>query len=113
MGFCTRHSPRQLAPFIASLRRTTFTGDLCLLVEDMAAAAIDRLRALNVVVERAGPSAQQRMVATSSRYFSYLDFLVRRGDQYDNVMLTDPSTTIFQSDPFNVPLPAEPANVAI
>lgn len=107
MGFCTRQSLRQLAPFIASLRRTTFAGDLCLLVEDVAAATIDRLRDLGVIVERAGPSAQQRMVATSSRYFSYLDFLVRRGDRYDNVMLTDPATTIFQSDPFNVPLPAD------
>jgi hypothetical protein len=107
MGFCARLPFAQLAPFIASLRRTTFTGDVCLLIEDMAAETVDRLRGHGVIVERAAPSAQQRMAAMSSRYFSYLDFLVRRGDGYANVMLADPSTSIFQADPFGALLPAD------
>ena len=47
------------------------------------------------------------MAAMSSRYFSYLDFLVRRGAGYDHVMLADPTTSIFQADPFAAPLPAD------
>ena len=73
----------------------------------MAAPTVDRLRALGVIVERAAPSAQQRMATMSSRYFSYLDFLVRNGDGYANVMLTDPATNVFQADPFGAPLPAD------
>jgi hypothetical protein len=107
MGFCARQSLSQLTPFIASLRHTTFAGDVCLLIEDTAAPTVDRLRALGVIVERAAPSAQQSMATMSSRYFSYLDFLVRNGDGYANVMLTDPATSVFQADPFGAPLPAD------
>jgi hypothetical protein len=107
IGYCARQSFNQLAPFIASLRRTTFTGDVCLVIEDLAGETVDRLRAQGVIIERAGPSAQQRMAAMSSRYFSYLDFLVRHGDGYANVMLADPTTSIVQADPFGAPLPAD------
>jgi hypothetical protein len=107
IGYCARQSFAQLAPFIASLRRTTFAGDICLVIEDLSGQTVDRLRAQSVIIERAGPSAQQSMAAMSSRYFSYLDFLVRHGDGYANVMLADPATGIVQADPFGVPLPAD------
>ena len=71
LGFCARLPFERLEPFIASLRRTTFVGDIGLLIEDMATESVDRLRALGVIVERAAPSAQQRMASMSSRYFSY------------------------------------------
>ena len=107
MGYCGRLSFSQLEPFIASLRHTTFAGDVCLLIEDVAAETVDRLRAVGVMVERAGPSAQQSMTAMSSRFFSYLDYLIRRGDRFANVMLVDPANSIFQADPFTVPLSAD------
>jgi hypothetical protein len=80
MGYSARLPFAQLEPFIASLRHTTFAGDVCLLIEDVAAEIVDRLRALGVIVERAGASAQQSMTAMSSRFFSYLDYVVRHGD---------------------------------
>jgi hypothetical protein len=107
MGYCARLPFAQLEPFIASLRHTTFAGDVCLLIEDVAAETVDRLRSLGVIVERAGPSAQQSMTAMASRFFSYLDYLTRHGDGYANVMLADPSTSIVQADPFAAPLPAD------
>ena len=107
MGYCARLPFTQLEPFIASLRHTTFAGDVCLLIEDVAAETVDRLRAVGVIVERAGPSAQQSMTAMSSRFFSYLDYLIRRGDRFANVMLVDPANSIFQADPFTVPLSAD------
>jgi hypothetical protein len=107
MGYCARLPFSQLEPFIASLRHTTVACDLCLLIEDASAETVDRLRAIGVTVERAGPSAQQSMTALSSRFFSYLDYLIRRGNRYENVMLTDPATSIFQADPFAAPLPAD------
>ncbi|HET6194550.1 MAG TPA: hypothetical protein VFE12_02300, partial [Acetobacteraceae bacterium] len=55
LGFCSRQSLDRLAPFIASLRLAAFAGDVCLLVEDVAAATIGRLRALGIIVERAAP----------------------------------------------------------
>ena len=104
MGLWTREPLRQLEPFIASLRHTGFAGDVCIFVEDVGAENVRQLRAHGIIVERAGASGQPRMAAMSSRYFSYLDFLIRCGSDYANVMLTDPASVVFQSDPFVAPL---------
>jgi hypothetical protein len=107
MGFCSRLPFQRLEPFIASLRSATFAGDVCLQVQDVAAETIEQLRAHGVIVERISHSAQPRMTAMASRYFSFQDFLLREGESYANVLLTDPSTTVFQADPLAAPLPAD------
>ncbi|MGC1412949.1 MAG: hypothetical protein WA864_28885 [Acetobacteraceae bacterium] len=107
MGFCARLPFRRLEPFVTSLRNVAFAGDVCLQVQDVAADTIEQLRAHGVIVERIGPTAQPRMTAMASRYFSFQDFLLRRGESYANVLLTDPATTVFQADPFAAPLPAD------
>jgi hypothetical protein len=107
LGFCSGQPFRLLAPFIASLRHTTFAGDVCFLIEDVTAEDIDRLRTYGIRVERTTRSAQPRMTSMASRFFSFLDFLVREGHAYGRVMLVDPTDMVFQSDPFAVPLPAD------
>jgi hypothetical protein len=107
MGYCAKLPFRRLEPFIASLRNTSFAGDVCLHVQDVAAETIARLRSHGIIVERAGPSAQPSMTVMSSRCFSYQDFLLGKGEPYANVLLTDPSTTVFQADPFADPRPAD------
>ncbi len=107
LGACTALPMRRLEPFVASLRTTGFSGDVCLLVQDVAAETIQQLRADGIMVERIGPSAQPGMAPNASRYFGYLDFLLRDGERYANVLLTDPSSMAFQADPFATPLPAE------
>ena len=106
MGLWARQPFRHLEKFIASLRRTTFAGDVCLCVEDISADTIAQLRDHGIIVVRTGPSAQPRMTALASRYFSYLDFLTRHADDYAKVMLADPAAVVFQADPFAAPLPA-------
>jgi hypothetical protein len=107
LGFCSGQPFRLLSPFIASLRHTTFAGDVCFLIEDMTAEDIDRLRACGIRVERTTRSAQPRMTSMASRFFSFLDFLVHHGRAYGTVMLVDPTDIVFQTDPFAVPLPAD------
>jgi hypothetical protein len=107
LGACTALPMRRLQPFVASLRGTGFAGDVCLLVRDVAADTVQQLRADGVMVERSAPSAQPRMAANASRCFSYLDFLLRHGERYANVLLIDPSDMVFQADPFATPLAAD------
>jgi hypothetical protein len=107
LGACTGLPMHRLDPFIASLRDVGFAGDVCLLVEDVAAGTIRELRSQGVIVERIAPLAQPRMAAKASRFFAYLDFLLRHADAYANVLLVDPSDVAFQADPFAVPLPAD------
>ncbi len=107
MGLWVRQSFRALEKFIASLRHTTFAGDVCLCVEDISADTVAQLRAHGIIVVRTGPSAQPRMTALASRYFTFLDFLTRHANDYVKVMLTEPAAVVFQSDPFAAPLPAD------
>ncbi len=107
MGFCAPQRFSQLSPFIASLRHTAFAGDVCLLVESVTADIVEQLRAHGVIVERAAFSARPRMTPMASRYFGFLDTLIRHGAEYGKVMLIDPSSVIFQSDPFAASLPAD------
>jgi hypothetical protein len=107
MGFWARQPFRPLEKFIASLRNTAFAGDVCLCVEDVSAETVALLRDHGIIVVRTAASAQPRMTALASRYFGYLDFLLRHGHEYANVMLTEPGAVVVQSDPFATPLPAD------
>ncbi len=107
LGHCARVQPRHLEPFLASLRRTTFAGDVCLFVEDVVADTVAYLHAHGVIVCRAASSGPPAMATGASRYFNFLEYLARRGGDYANVLLVDPADTIFQSDPFAAPRPAD------
>jgi hypothetical protein len=107
LGHCARVQPRHLEPFLASLRRTTFAGDVCLFVEDVVADTVAQLRAHGVLVCRAASSAPPAMATGTSRFFNFLDYLAQHGGAYANVLLVDPADTIFQSDPFTLPRPAD------
>ncbi len=107
MGIWVRQPFRLLEKFIASLRRTSFAGDVCLCVEDISADTVAELRAHGVIVVRSALTAQPNMTTRASRNFTYLDFLTCHGDDYANVLLIDPATVVFQSDPFAAPLLAD------
>src|ERR1044071_9873801 len=102
------HMPFQvLEPFVASLRRTTFHGDVCVFVSEVAPETVVMMQAHGILVERSDRLPVPAMHAQSSRYFAYLDFLTRKGDEYDHVMLSDLRDVVFQTDPFAQHLPAD------
>src|SRR5262245_8089266 len=107
MGLWTRGTFKGLEPFLGSLRCTTFDGDVCNFVADLAPETVDALLAHGVIVERADRLSTPAMNGQSSRYFNYLEFLTRHADRYSHVMLSDLRDVVFQSDPFARPLPAE------
>ncbi|HTI81521.1 MAG TPA: hypothetical protein VL614_13820 [Acetobacteraceae bacterium] len=107
LGHCARVQARRLEPFIASLRRTEFRGDVCLFVEDVVADELARLREYGVIVCRAASSSPPAMTARASRYFNFLNYLAARSQDYANVLLVDPVDTIVQSDPFAIRRPAD------
>src|SRR4051812_4751814 len=107
LGFWSKLPFDHLTSFLASLRHTTFDGDVCIYVDDVPVDLVEKLLAHGVIVERASQSGRSDMTALSSRFFNFLDFLARRGDAYQNVMLTDLRDIVFQSDPFAEALPAE------
>ncbi len=107
LGLWSRHAFPPLEPFVASLRNTAFDGDVCIFVDDTPTETVTLLQSHGFIVERAAPTSPAWMTPLSGRFFSYLEFLAAHGAQYDTVMLTDLRDVVFQSDPFEQPLPAE------
>lgn len=107
MGLWSGSPLAGLGPFLGSLRHTNFHGDVCMFIGDVAPELIATLLKHDVLVERLDRLVKPRMHEQSSRFFSYLDFLARHGEAYDNVMIADPRDLVFQSDPFGKPLPAD------
>lgn len=107
IGFWSGLPFGELEPFLASLRNTGFDCDLCIFVDNVTPETVRQLVAQGVRVERLGQSAQIRMSSQCGRFFAYLDFLARHEDRYRLVMLADLHDTVFQSDPFARPLPAD------
>ena len=102
------HLPAQeMEPFLASLRRTTFNGDVCVLVGDAPADLIEVLLAHGVIVDRLRRFGAGMTVDRCTRYCGYLDFITRHADRYSAVLLTDLRDVVFQSNPFERPLPAD------
>ena len=107
MGLWARSPFEGLEQFLASLWCTSFHGDVCVFVDDVAPDLVGALLNHGILVERLDRLAAPRMHDQSSRYFNYLDFLARNGEAYGNVMISDLRDLIFQSDPFEKPLPAD------
>lgn len=104
MGVWARNPPEGLAQFIASLRQTTFQGDVCIFADHVAPDVVRTLLRHGVLVERLDAHLVPHQ---TGRFFSYLNFLARYGESYANVMISDVRDVLFQSDPFANPLPAD------
>lgn len=107
MGVWSRLPFEGLEWFIASLRHTKFDGDVCVFVDEVSPETVGALLTHGIIVERADRLATPGMHTQSSRYFGYLDFLARNIGHYANVMISDLRDVVFQSDPFEKPLPAD------
>lgn len=107
IGLWTALPFARLEPFLASLRRTTFQGDLCLVVADVEPDVISEMLSHGILVQRMDRLSVPVMAPQAMRYFACLDFLARHGESYANVMLSDVRDVVFQSDPFAQPLPAD------
>ncbi len=109
MGLAAHYGPRELAPFVASLRGTGYDGDVVLLTygcQPDTAAYLRRHRVRMVPFHGLGAMA---MSMNSSRMHRYLDVLLESalnaGDPAPNgpVLLTDVRDVVFQANPFPFP----------
>jgi hypothetical protein len=107
IGAWWRLPAEELEPFLGSLRHTTFDGDVCILVGDASQDVIELLMAHGVIVDRLRRFGAGMTVDRYSRYYGYLDFITRHAHRYGAVLLTDLRDVVFQSNPFDRPLPAD------
>jgi hypothetical protein len=130
LGIAKGHSAQELRPFVVSLRKTGYAGDVSLFVDNLSPEALDLLHehriTLHAFPQRHFIRARRhflRMLAgmlpeksradariTLSQYYlhlidarwpAYYTFLKATRGLYSHVMFTDVKDVVFQRDPFD------------
>lgn len=92
-----------IKPFISSLKKSGFNGELCLFIDRVSDNTIDYLSKYNTQYEiNLSPfHIDNRNISIHCyRYILYQTYLSDNKD-YSNIMLTDVRDVIFQNDPFD------------
>ena len=130
LGIAKGYGVKDLSPFILSLKKTGYTGDICLFIDGMLPETLEFLYqhnvrflplparyftqtrrylirlAVNLVPKKFQPAARIEL----SRYYlhlidvrwpCYLDFLQKTRGVYSHVMFTDVKDVVFQRSPFD------------
>lgn len=129
IGIIRGYSYDKIEPFVASLKKTNFNGELCLLTNNVPSETISELKKQGVRCEeisyRGGnlnswcrfwpgikpvapflPKFLLRAILKKIlpllkvRFLHSKDFLIKNIDTYENVLLTDVRDVFFQLDPF-------------
>ncbi|MCJ2163326.1 hypothetical protein [Pseudodesulfovibrio sp. S3] len=100
LGLAAGYHYNDVRPFLASLDRAAYTGDLVLFVSETT-RDLDRMGrhpAAIIPIERT--SGMENLPYNGLRYFLYREWLTSCGQTYDRILLTDVRDVIFQYDPF-------------
>lgn len=100
LGLAAGYHYGDVRPFLASLDRAAYTGDLVFFVSDTTR---DQKRMsehpVTLLPLTRGPG-QEQVPYNGLRYFLYRDWLETCGTIYDRILISDVRDVIFQSDPF-------------
>ncbi|MBN2307859.1 MAG: hypothetical protein JXR94_02745 [Candidatus Hydrogenedentes bacterium] len=91
----------EIAPFLYSLQRSGFEGNLILYAQDESPDTVAQLRDHGVhIIEVDAPDALKTMRINCLRYFVYQQVLPTLSEDAEHVMLADIRDIVFQRDPF-------------
>ena len=116
LGVVKTYPYKKLKPFIETLNKTSFDGELVLFVSEVSKRTKKNLRKNRVKLiefENTCPRYQvkglenfekrpfnQNIPLVSQRFLLYLDYLQKNKQKYKNVMLTDIGDVVFQKNLF-------------
>ena len=105
LGLAAGYHYGDVRPFLASLDRAAYSGDLVFFVSETT-RDLERIRAhgtqLRPMERRPGLEA---VPCNGLRYFLYLDYLASCAEQYERILIADVRDVVFQRDPFDYPWP--------
>lgn len=121
LGLATGYSPRQLLPFVRSLSRSGYRGDLWMFIskgDKRLARWLERcgVKVLEITdtppyhdafaeISARFPKEIPGTTPNVRRFFLYQLFLKTLGRDYDWLLLTDTRDVVFQKDPFDFARP--------
>ncbi|MHA1381096.1 MAG: hypothetical protein ACTSRG_22235 [Candidatus Helarchaeota archaeon] len=118
LGLVKGYDYNIIKPFILSLKKTGFKGDVCFFISELDKHTIDSLRKHRIHlipfkdeypflsnVSYAGDLlpeySAKKMLPNCSRYIMYYLFMLKNKEKYSKVFLIDVRDVIFQRDPFD------------
>ena len=101
IGAIVGHTLDQIKPFVNSLRRTAFDGDLVFFVSRLSPDTTDYLKRNGcILLDYPYTATKDKISVHSFRFLLFYNFLDCKKAYYNNVMLTDTRDVLFQRDPF-------------
>ncbi|XXJ20542.1 hypothetical protein ACR42D_13605 [Desulfovibrio caledoniensis] len=105
LGLAAGYHYGDVRPFLASLDRGAYAGDLVFFVSETT-RDLGRMRGhgAELLPMDQAPGLED-VPCNGLRYFLYLDYLRTCGQTYDRILISDVRDVIFQGDPFAFPWP--------
>jgi hypothetical protein len=97
ISFAHSYNPEDVAPWINSLRMTSFDGDVIVLNFGLPQATIDFLQSKNVIIYDCQLNGHHIVVERFIVMYSLL-----KESEYDSILSTDMKDVIFQHNPFYI-----------
>ncbi|BCS87951.1 hypothetical protein [Pseudodesulfovibrio sediminis] len=105
LGLAAGYHYGDVRPFLASLDRVAFAGDLVLFVSDTT-RDLDKITAHGATITPTERTEVLKDIPYNGlRYFLYTEWLATCGQTYDRILLADVRDVIFQREPFSYPWP--------
>ena len=106
IGGASNYTWDQLKFWVNSIKKTTFTGDIVLVVTNMTRETINKLTSEGVIIYAYGKQDENGNIVNQSqnaphveRFLFIWDFLRKHKDTYRYVIVTDTRDVIFQKNP--------------
>lgn len=106
IGGASNYTWDQLKFWVNSIKKTSFTGDIVLVVTNMTRETIDKLTSEGVMIYAYGKQDENGNIVNQSknaphveRFIFIWDYLRKNKDTYGYVVVTDTRDVIFQKDP--------------
>ena len=105
LTIATNYSYNKLAPFVTTLKKINFTGDVILFYDNLSEKTAQELKNKDVKLIKFDSQKIQKKDAflVNYRFNLFYDFLKKNIKKYNLVFLTDVRDLIFQIDPFRFP----------
>jgi hypothetical protein len=105
LGLAAGYHFGDVRPFLASLKRAAYAGDLVFFVSETT-RDLERMRGHGAELRpMVRPPGLEDVPCNGLRYFLYLEYLRTCGQTYDRILISDVRDVIFQRDPFDHPWP--------
>lgn len=103
ISVATNYHFYQLEPFVKSLRKTGFDGDILLFYNNLNQSTIKKLLKYKVILKEFDKEnfEKKKIHLMNYRLKLYHDFLKKNKDKYGNVLVADVRDVVFQKNPFD------------